>query len=169
MARKNDPTDEEILAQLPAAIARGKNEPVAERVFYETESGYFFVQCRFAFRPEQIRGLENASVDQLANCELLGGGESIYWPELDEGASVADLAAGAFGDEPWVRQFAARGGRARSEAKAAAVRENGKKGGRPAKKQEQPVGTVDTKGEQRTGRDAGAALQRRTPKRRASG
>ena len=134
MARKKEPTDDEILAQLPAATERGKTEPLAERVFYDTESGYFFVQCRFAFRPEQVKGLENASLEQLADCELLGSGESIYWPALDEGASVADLAAGAFGDEPWVRQFAARGGRARSVTKAAAVRENGKKGGRPRKK-----------------------------------
>lgn len=134
MAREYEPTDDEILAQLPAAAERGKTEPLAERVFYEADSGYFFVQCRFAFRPEQVKGLENATLEQLANCELLGGGESIYWPALDEGASVAALAAGAFGDEPWVRQWAARGGRARSEAKAAAVRENGKKGGRPRKK-----------------------------------
>ncbi|HEU4559826.1 MAG TPA: DUF2442 domain-containing protein [Longimicrobium sp.] len=118
-------------------------------MFYDAESGYFFVQCRFAFRPEQVKGLENATLEQLANCELLGSGESIYWPALDEGASVADLAAGAFGDEPWVRHFAARGGRARSTAKAAAVRENGKKGGRPRKNtselalEEQPDATED--------------------------
>lgn len=134
MARENDPSDDEILAQLPAALERGRTEPLAERVFYDTESGYFFVQCRFAFRPEQVKGLEHATLEELANCELLGGGESVYWPALDEGASVVDLAAGAFGDEPWVRHFAARGGRAKSEAKAAAVRENGKKGGRPRKK-----------------------------------
>ncbi|HET7464468.1 MAG TPA: DUF2442 domain-containing protein [Longimicrobium sp.] len=133
MARDTEPTDEEIPAQLPAAYERGKTEPLAERVFYDTENGYFFVQCRFAFRPEHVKGLENATLDQLANCELLGGGVSIYWPELDDGVSVADLAAGAFGDAPWVRHFAARGGRARSPAKAAAVRENGKKGGRPRK------------------------------------
>lgn len=126
--------DDAILAQLPAASERGRTEPLAEHVFFDTESGCFFVRCRFAFRPEQVKGLENATLEQLADCELLGGGESIYWPALDEGASVAALAAGAFGDEPWVRQWAARGGRARSEAKAAAVRENGKKGGRPRKK-----------------------------------
>ena len=169
MARRNEPTDEEILAQLPAAIARGKTEPVAERVFYETESGYFFVQCRFAFRPEQIRGLESATVEQLANCELLGGGESIYWPELDEGATVADLAAGAFGDAPWIRHFAARGGRAKSEAKAAAVRENGKKGGRPAKKRDQTAGEVETNVERRPAPEAETPLQRRPSKRHASG
>jgi hypothetical protein len=119
-------TDDAILVQLPAASERGKMEPLAERVFYDGESGCFFVQCRFAFRPEQVKGLENATLEQLAHCELLGGGESIYWPALNEGASVAALAAGAFGDEPWVRQWAARGGRARSEANAAAGRKEGR-------------------------------------------
>lgn len=85
MTRRPIGTDDTILVQLPAALERGKTEPVAERVFYDPESGYFFVECRFAFRAEQVRGLENAMPEQLANCELLGGGESIYWPALDEG------------------------------------------------------------------------------------
>jgi hypothetical protein len=151
-------TDDAIFVQLPAASERGKMEPLADRVFYDGDSGYFFVQCRFAFRPEQVKGLEDATLEQLANCELLGGGESIYWPALDEGASVAALAAGAFGDEPWVRQWAARGGRARSEAKAAAVRENGKKGGRPRKK------TAELEPD-----DLPATEDRRVVKRRARG
>ncbi|HET7229299.1 MAG TPA: DUF2442 domain-containing protein [Longimicrobium sp.] len=168
MARKNGPTDEEILAQLPAAAEQGKMEPVAERVFYDTQSGYFFVHCRFAFRPDQVKGLEGATLDQLASCELLGSGESIYWPELDEGASVADLAAGAFGDAPWVRQFAARGGRAKSAVKAAAVRENGKKGGRPAKKRSASVEEVETDIEPHITEDRNR-IQRRATRRQASG
>lgn len=100
MSDERAPTDDAILVQLPAASERGKTEPLADRVFYDAESGYFFVHCRFAFRPEQVKGLENASTQQFADCELLGGGESIYWPALDEGASVADLAAGTFRYEP---------------------------------------------------------------------
>jgi len=94
MSRRLEPSVNEIFAQLPAAIERGKREPVAERVIYDQDSGYFLVECRLAFRPAHVKGLENATTRQLMNCVLLGGGESIYWPELDEGVSVATLVSG---------------------------------------------------------------------------
>ena len=39
--------------------------------------------------------LSNATREQLKNWELLGHGEGIHWPELDEDISVAGLLAGA--------------------------------------------------------------------------
>jgi hypothetical protein len=83
-----------------------------------------FAGCAFgalSYRTAEVRSGRSCSKDLT---------QSIYWPALDEGASVTDLAAGAFGDAPWGRHFAARGGRAKTAAKAAAVRENGKKAGR---------------------------------------
>ena len=38
--------------------------------------------------------LANANANQLANYELLGNGEGIHWPELDEDISVAGLLEG---------------------------------------------------------------------------
>lgn len=38
--------------------------------------------------------LANASAAQRATFELLGGGEGIHWPELDEDVSVGGLLAG---------------------------------------------------------------------------
>lgn len=38
--------------------------------------------------------LANASANQLANYELLGNGEGIHWPELDEDISVLGLFEG---------------------------------------------------------------------------
>lgn len=35
--------------------------------------------------------LERATAEQLANYELLGDGEGIHWPDLDEDVSVAGL------------------------------------------------------------------------------
>ena len=35
-----------------------------------------------------------ASQDQLSNWELLGDGQGIHWPEIDEDLSVAGLLAG---------------------------------------------------------------------------
>lgn len=39
--------------------------------------------------------LTNATAEQLRHYELLGGGEGIYWPELDEDLSVAGLLRGS--------------------------------------------------------------------------
>ncbi|GGD75330.1 DUF2442 domain-containing protein [Lacimicrobium alkaliphilum] len=38
--------------------------------------------------------LSSASAEQLANWQLLGDGEGIHWPDLDEDLSVAGLLAG---------------------------------------------------------------------------
>ena len=38
--------------------------------------------------------LSQANVEQLENWELLGDGEGIHWPDLDEDLSVAGLLAG---------------------------------------------------------------------------
>lgn len=35
--------------------------------------------------------LEQATTEQLANFELLGDGEGIHWPDIDEDISVAGL------------------------------------------------------------------------------
>lgn len=39
--------------------------------------------------------LAQASQEQLANHELLGEGQGIHWPDLDEDVSVAGLLRGA--------------------------------------------------------------------------
>jgi hypothetical protein len=43
---------------------------------------------------------------------------------------VAGLVAGVFGTRAWMAELGRKGGSVTSEAKASAVRENGKKGGR---------------------------------------
>lgn len=39
--------------------------------------------------------LANATKSQLANYELLGDGEGIHWPDIDEDLSVAGLLRGS--------------------------------------------------------------------------
>lgn len=38
--------------------------------------------------------LSNATKSQLEHCEVLGDGEGIHWPEIDEDLSVAGLLRG---------------------------------------------------------------------------
>jgi hypothetical protein len=70
---------------------------------------------------------------ELAEVEISGAGASLYWPRLDVGLWGPGLLQGIFGTKAWMRALARGMGSARSVAKTAAARENGKKGGRPRK------------------------------------
>jgi hypothetical protein len=65
-----------------------------------------------------------------ANVVIEGNGEYLRWPDLDVDLSVPNLIAGAL-RVTTVAANARRAGSVTSAAKAAAVRENRKKGGRP--------------------------------------
>ena len=87
-----------------------------------------------AFPVRLAEGLAGASADELAEIEISPAGLGLHWPRLDADVYVPALLQGVFGSKNWMaRQFGATGGRARSAAKAAASRANGRKGGRPRK------------------------------------
>ncbi|MFH1804936.1 MAG: DUF2442 domain-containing protein [Pseudomonadota bacterium] len=123
---------------IDAALERGRtarlSEPRAVAVRYDRASGRVIVDlengCIFAFPPRLAQGLEGASDDHLAAVEILGKGYGLHWEELDVDLSLPGLMAGIFGTRAWM---ARRAGQATSEAKAAAARINGAKGGRPRK------------------------------------
>jgi succinylarginine dihydrolase len=71
----------------------------------------------------------------LADVEILGQGHALRWPRLDADFTVPGLLMGVFGTRAWMASELARhAGRAKSSAKAAAARANGRKGGRPRRK-----------------------------------
>jgi len=121
-----------------AAEERGRiaaqTEPRAARARYDRRRGRIVVAltngCSFTFPPRLAQGLENASDEQLAAFEILGAGYGLHWESLDVDLSIPGLLAGLFGTQSYM---ARRAGQARSEAKAAAARANGAKGGRPRK------------------------------------
>jgi len=86
------------------------------------------------FPPRLAEGLQQASTEALSKIEISPTGLGLYWPDLDADLYVPGLTAGVFGSSRWMAShLGAAGGRARSDVKAAAVRENGRKGGRPRK------------------------------------
>jgi hypothetical protein len=141
MATERRLTDNEILAQIPAARRRGAWEaaraPRATSARYDGESGRIVVNltngCLFAFPSELGEGLSGANSEDLAGIEIMPGGSGLRWEALDADLSVEGLIAGIFGSEIWMREMGRRGGSSSSPAKARAARRNGRKGGRPRK------------------------------------
>lgn len=69
----------------------------------------------------------------LSRVEVWGGGRAIYFPKIDAWIYAPSFLKGIFGTKAWMAEIARGLGSAKSPAKAAAARENGKKGGRPRK------------------------------------
>ena len=89
---------------------------------------------QIAFPADLAEGLAGASAAELAQIEISPAGLGLHWPRLDADLFVPSLLQGMLGSKSWMaRQLGSAGGRARSKAKAAASRENGRKGGRPRK------------------------------------
>lgn len=81
-----------------------------------------------------IPGLKHVHDEaKIANVVVEGRGRALRWPDLDIDLSVPLLLADALPIRSTASN-ARRAGSAKSPAKAAAVRENGKKGGRPRKR-----------------------------------
>lgn len=147
------PTEARIRAQLPAARKRervaAETEPRAASARYDRRSGRMTIEltsgCMFAFPAEYGQGLQGASAEQLASVEVVSGGSLLIWDELDAALSVPGLLAGEFGTRAWMRELGRAGGRVRSDAKAQASRENGKKGGRPRKERPEPSPSAEAK------------------------
>ncbi|HSU17817.1 DUF2442 domain-containing protein [Longimicrobium sp.] len=132
-------TDEEILAQYEEATARGEHEdrvePRAVKAWYDAERKLVMFElkngCVFGFPQHFGQGIEEASPEQLAEVDpAFWHGEALRWEELNADISVPGLLYYLLNVKEWYAKWL---GSAKSEAKAAAARENGKKGGRPRK------------------------------------
>jgi hypothetical protein len=112
-------------AELRAAAAR--YNPATGLVTVDLTNG-----CLFAFPARALQGLAQAPEADLAQVEVIGAGLGLHWEALDADFTVPGLLMGLFGSQTWMaREQARRAGATTSPAKAAAARENGRKGGRP--------------------------------------
>ncbi|MGB8260705.1 MAG: DUF2442 domain-containing protein [Terracidiphilus sp.] len=127
-------TDEEIEAALERA-KQHDHDPRAVTVEHVPALNLLLVGLstgrRLALPVEELQGLERATPDELRNSELLGHGTGIHFPDLDADLYVPALIEGVYGNRRWMAQLGRRGGRSTSEAKRAAARANGRRGGRP--------------------------------------
>ncbi|HVG45131.1 MAG TPA: DUF2442 domain-containing protein [Longimicrobium sp.] len=141
--------DDEVVDDLDAQIAAAhalteyedRIEPRAVRAWYDAERGVVMFElkngCVFGFPPPEdpYWELADATPEQLAKVQVDFGGRVLLWDEIDAGIVVPGLLLHLLNVKAWYAKWL---GGAKSEAKAAAARENGKKGGRPRKKAAAP-------------------------------
>jgi len=132
--------EEERDSEFAEAYARYRYEeriePRAVKAWYDAERNLVMFElkngCVFGFPPRGEDGLENATPEQLARVDPdFWKGEALHWEELDADISVPGLMFHLLNVKAWYAKWL---GSATSPAKAAAARENGKKGGRPRTK-----------------------------------
>jgi hypothetical protein len=127
--------------EFEAAKVRGEARlrgPRAESAHYDAGRNRIIVRLttgiEIGFAPRDVEGLQLASAEDLRSIEVQEFGLGLHFPKLDADLYVPALLKGALGSKHWMAaQLGAAGGRTRSPAKAAASRENGKRGGRPRK------------------------------------
>ena len=101
------------------------------RVLIELSNGLIV-----AFSPRDAQGLEEATPAALSKIEISPSGFGIRFPKLDADLYLPALLEGFLGSRKWMAsRLGAKGGAARSTTKAAAARVNGRKGGRPRKRE----------------------------------
>ena len=112
----------------PRAIAARYDRRVS-RIMVNLSNG-----LELAFPPHLAEGLAHAKPADLAAIEITPTGLGLHWPKLDADLYLPALLQGIFGSPHWMAAlFGKSGGLARTTAKAAAARENGRKKGRPRK------------------------------------
>jgi len=130
-------TDAEIDAALAQATIREPYRPKAVAVAYRAGDDMVAITLatgvELAIPRRLLQGLDGATPAQIAGVEILGPGDSLHWEALDVDHYVPSLIEGVFGNRRWMSEIGKRGGAARTPAKSAAARANGRQGGRPRK------------------------------------
>jgi Protein of unknown function (DUF2442) len=120
------------------AAARLAKTPVATAARYDRRIGRLVIDLStgvsIAFKPHDAQGLERAKPKQLNKIEISPSGLGLHFPAIDADIYLPGLLEGFLGSRSWMAaQLGKVGGSATSRAKTAAVRANGKLGGRPRK------------------------------------
>ena len=125
--------------QFKAANKRGaatlSHGPIAHAARYDARRSLVVVTlergCEFAFPASLGEGLVGAPASKLSKIKISANGLGLHWPLLDAEVYVPGLIEDIFGSRKWMQRIGKLGGLRRSDAKASASRENGKRGGRP--------------------------------------
>jgi hypothetical protein len=127
----------EATRKMKVADERGRIEPRADSVSYDEKKGLIVLNLHggaiLSLPVSVIRELRKARPKELKSVRAGFGGESISLEALDIDISIPGLLRDIIGMTSAAALLGRKGGSVKSEAKALAVRENGKRGGRPQK------------------------------------
>jgi hypothetical protein len=124
-------TQRDRLLQIsPPRAVRARYDRRQRRVFIHFSTG-----LEVSFSPRDAEGLERATPTQLAKIKISPSGYGIHFPKIDADLHLPALLLGFLGSRNWMAaRLGALGGRSRSAAKIAAAKRNGRRGGRPRKR-----------------------------------
>ena len=115
-----------MLRTTPHAVAARYDEG-RDRIVVELSTG-----TEVAFAPCDAQGLEAATPEDLAEIAIDPPGFGLHFPRLDADLYLPALLEGLLGSKVWAAsRMGQAGGKARTPAKQAASRANGRRGGRP--------------------------------------
>jgi hypothetical protein len=138
-------TEEEFDRQYKAAVEGGRvaaaTEPRAIAAHYDRNSRRLVIDlsngATLMLPVSLLQGFQGARPSDIAAVQVVPNGSALHWDRLDADFSVPGLVAGVFGNRAWMdelrKEWGRKGGKTKSEAKAAAARANGARGGRPRK------------------------------------
>jgi hypothetical protein len=118
-----------------AAREAARAEPRAVEATYQSVSRHLRVRLAngaiVSLPVNVVPQLRGATRAELADVEILPGGDGLHWEALDFTVSVPGLVASLFGPTTWMSELGRLGGTRSTVVKAAAARRNGLRGGRP--------------------------------------
>jgi hypothetical protein len=118
----------ELESSIPRAVG-ARYDRASRRIVIHLSS-----KLDLSFSPRDAQGLEHAKPSQLGTVEISPSGFGIRFPKLDADLYLPALLEGFLGSKRWMAaRLGQAGGKAKSPAKHAAARANGKFGGRPKK------------------------------------
>jgi hypothetical protein len=131
-------TRDEVKRANARAVRRHATGPTAVAAHYDRRNDRVVVSLSsgidISFSPRNAQGLDKAKAAELNAIEISPSGLGLHFPKLDADLYLPPLLEGFLGSKRWMAsRLGERGGQARSEAKTAASRRNGKLGGRPRK------------------------------------
>jgi hypothetical protein len=136
-------TEPEFQRQFAEASRRGaarrRDLPLATSVQYDTDRGVTIElnnNCRVCVPLRLLPELAGASPKDLRRVEILGVGQAIAWPTLDQQFDVLQLLAQAVGTKVPIAKLGQRRGGGRLKTKSQAPRANGTKEARPRKRRQ---------------------------------
>lgn len=131
-------TEDEVATAEERGRVQRRATPTAVAARFDAGTGRIVVRLitglDVSFPPGDAQGLQAAAPDELEPIEISPSGFGLHFPKLDADLYLPALLNGYLGSERWMAaRMGMAGGKARSEAKQAASRANGRLGGRPRK------------------------------------